>query len=391
MSIVFNRKLIYQRPSVCDLTKAPGVLSMFKPTRSYTLWSKKRQPPHSYPTRLLLVANIRRTSPKLDWVCSGWILVKLGIFMTRVDMAQTYQLHACAELAPRKYREPLYCIVIYCDPLLCWGHCCCKMYAYISSIVMTQHSIWIHGSHFSQLHCLQMAECLCSQITRVKARGPVGIWGWLAIKGTQACCNNYLEGWAKANFLEQTFGLWMKISDMGWASSSSFNKKRVPRLGHEALDIPWPPGTCYCRDSRANDAIVQNTTRHPGEKMAIDIWFTNEILWCPMVMLFYQRVISWDLWILFGPSCPADGLVMKGGFAFLPQPSSQTISRPHTQQMLLDLVQTDSNCFFQTDSNCFKMLIIQQGAIPMLLDLAVQLRFEGLKPWAFMAGEWMSW
>lgn len=55
--------------------------------------------------------------------------------------------------------------------------------------------------------------------------------------------------------------------------------------------------------------------------------------------------------------------------------------------MLLDLVQTDSNCFFQTDSNCFKMLIIQQGAIPMLLDLAVQLRFEGLKPWAFMAGE----
>jgi hypothetical protein len=82
---------------------------------------------------------------------------------------------------------------------------------------------------------------------------------------------------------------------------------------------------------------------------------------------------------------------MKGGFAFLPQPSSQTISRPHTQQMLLDLVQTDSNCFFQTDSNCFKMLIIQQGAIPMLLDLAVQLRFEGLKPWAFMAGERMSW
>ena len=223
-SIVFNRKLIYQRPSVCDLTKAPGVLSMFKPTRSYTLWSKKRHPPHSQPTRLLLVANIRRTSPKLDWVCSGWTLVKLGIFMTRVDMAQTYQLHACAELAPRKYREPsLYCIGIYCDPLLCWGHCCCKMYAYISSIVMTQHSIWIHGSHFFQLHCLQMAEFLCSQITRVKARGPVGIWRWLAIKGTQACCNNYLEGWAKANFLEQTFGLWMKISDMGWASSSSFN------------------------------------------------------------------------------------------------------------------------------------------------------------------------
>lgn len=239
-SIVFNRKLIYQRPSVCDLTKAPGVLSMSKPTRSYTLWSKKRHPPHSYPTRLLLVANIRRTSPKIDWVCSGWILVKLGIFMTRVDMAQTYQLHACAELAPRKYREPLYCIVIYCDPLLCWGHCCCKMYAYISSIVMTQHSIWIHGSHFSQLHCLQMAECLCSQITRVKARGPVGIWGWLAIKGTQACCNNYLEGWAKANFLEQTFGLWMKISDMGWASSSSFNKKRVPRL---VAWSPWHPLT----------------------------------------------------------------------------------------------------------------------------------------------------
>ena len=242
MSIVFNRKLIYQRPSVCDLTKAPGVLSMFKPTRSYTLWSKKRQPPHSYPTRLLLVANIRRTSPKLDWVCSGWILVKLGIFMTRVDMAQTYQLHACAELAPRKYREPLYCIVIYCDPLLCWGHCCCKMYAYISSIVMTQHSIWIHGSHFSQLHCLQMAECLCSQITRVKARGPVGIWGWLAIKGTQACCNNYLEGWAKANFLEQTFGLWMKISDMGWASSSSFNKKGFQGWGMKPLTSLDPQG-----------------------------------------------------------------------------------------------------------------------------------------------------
>ena len=36
------------------------------------------------------------------------------------------------------------------------------------------------------------AEGLCAQITRVIAWGPVSIWGRLAIKGTKACCNNYL-------------------------------------------------------------------------------------------------------------------------------------------------------------------------------------------------------
>lgn len=61
-------------------------------------------------------------------------------------------------------------------------------------------------------------------------------------------------------------------------------------------------------------------------------------------MLLYQMVIALKKPL---PPLPS-GLVMKGRFAFLPQPSSQTISCPHAQQMLL--------------------------------DLAVQLRFEGLTP-----------